>query len=80
MLVGALEVAGGIGLLVPRARASAAVGLAVLLACATAVNVLVIDPSPVASAALCGLALVLAVLRRDELPVGGTATPARTGR
>lgn len=80
VLVGALEVAGGIGLLVPRARASAAAGLAVLLACATAVNVLVIDASPVASAALCGLALVLAVLRRDELPVGwqGHAGPDRS--
>jgi uncharacterized membrane protein YphA (DoxX/SURF4 family) len=45
-LVGALEVAGGVGLLVPRLSGLAALGLAALMVGATATNLFVIGESP----------------------------------
>lgn len=74
-LVGALEVIGGLGLLVPRVRALAAAGLVLLLTCATAVNLTVLDASPVMSSLLAAVALVILWVRREELPMrSGPAT------
>jgi putative oxidoreductase len=67
-VVGAVELAGGVGLLVPRVRALAALGLLVLLLCATAVNLAVLRVSPIASLMLGAVALVIVLLRRHELP------------
>jgi DoxX-like protein len=51
-LVGALEVAGAVGLLVPRLAGAAALGLAGLMAGATVTNVVVLDASPLLTVAL----------------------------
>jgi putative oxidoreductase len=67
-LVGALEVAGSVGLLVPRLRAHAAFGLFVLLLCATVVNVAVLHATPLVSLALAIVAAGVLLLRRHELP------------
>ncbi|HEX5995971.1 MAG TPA: DoxX family protein [Jiangellales bacterium] len=67
-LVGACEVAGGVGLLVPRVRALAALGLLLLLIGATITNVFVLDASPVLSTVFAVVALVIVLLRRHELP------------
>lgn len=55
LLVGALEVAGALGLLVPRLSGLAAVGLAALMLGATATNLLILGANP-------WLALVLLLL------------------
>jgi len=47
ILVGALELAGAVGLLVPRLAGAAAVGLAALMVGATVTNVAVLHTSPV---------------------------------
>jgi len=58
-----------VGLLIPRVRPLAALGLLLLLVGATVVNVLVIDASPVLSTVPAVVALTLLLLRRHELPV-----------
>lgn len=68
-LVGICEVAGAIGLLVPRVRALAATGLVLLLLGATITNLFVIDASPLLSGVLAVAAAVVLVLRRPELPL-----------
>jgi uncharacterized membrane protein len=68
-LVGICELAGGIGLLVPKVRALAAVGLFLLLLGASIINLFVIDESILLSGILALVALVIAYLRRSELPV-----------
>jgi uncharacterized membrane protein len=65
--VGLLEVAGGVGLLIPRVRALAALGLLVLLIGATVTNVVVLETNPLASAILACVALAILLLRRQEL-------------
>jgi putative oxidoreductase len=65
--VGFLEVLGGVGLLVPRVRALAALGLLVLLVSATLVNLAVLHTSPLISLALAALAGTITVLRGREL-------------
>ena len=67
ILVGACELAGAVGLLVPRVRAWAALGLFVLLLCATVTNLVVLDTSPLTSLVLAVLAAVVLWLRRGEL-------------
>jgi putative oxidoreductase len=68
-LVGACELAGGIGLLIPKVRALAAAGLVLLLIGATITNLFVLDDSPVLSSLLAVAAAVVLVLRRRELPL-----------
>ena len=67
-LVGALEVAGGIGVLVPRLSVLAAAGLALLMVGATVTNLTVLDAPPWSPLVLLVLAaLVLwAGLRRGR--------------
>jgi uncharacterized membrane protein len=75
LLVGALEVTGGIGLLVPRLRAAAALGLLLLLLAAATTNAAVLDVSPASPLAFAALALAVLVLRLHELgraPVAAT--------
>jgi uncharacterized membrane protein len=67
VLVGACELAGAVGLLVPRLRSWAALGLLVLLVCATVTNVLVLDTGPLLSLVLAAVAATVLVLRRGEL-------------
>ncbi|MEU1969706.1 DoxX family protein [Micromonospora sediminicola] len=67
--VGICELAGGIGLLVPKVRALAAVGLFLLLVGATITNLFIIDESPVLSSLLAVVAAVIVYLRRHELPI-----------
>jgi uncharacterized membrane protein YphA (DoxX/SURF4 family) len=72
-LVGALEVAGAVGLLVPRLSGLAALGLTGLMAGATATNLFVIGESPWLPI---GLLLVSAVIARGRW----SATKALAGR
>ncbi|SCG57942.1 DoxX family protein [Micromonospora coxensis] len=66
-VVGALEVAGGVGLLVPRLRALAALGLLLLLIGAAVVNVTVLHTGPLGALAFAAVALAVLLLRRHEL-------------
>ncbi|WP_369137902.1 DoxX family protein [Modestobacter versicolor] len=61
-LVGALEVAGAVGLFVPRLTRSAALGLAALMAGATVVNVVVLGVSPLLTVLLAAAAVAAAAL------------------
>ncbi|SCG61343.1 DoxX-like family protein [Micromonospora halophytica] len=72
-VVGALEVAGGVGLVIPRVRALAALGLLLLLLGAAVVNVTVLDTGPLSALAFAAVALAVLLLRRHELP--GRAAP-----
>ena len=66
LLVGVCEVAGGIGVLVPRLAWPAAAGLAVLLAGAAVTNVVALGSSPVLPSVLFALAVLVAVRTRKE--------------
>jgi uncharacterized membrane protein len=72
-VVGALEVAGAVGLLVPRLSGLAALGLAALLVGATATNLFVLGESPWLPI---GLLLVSALIARGRWP----RTKALAGR
>lgn len=63
LLVGACEVAGAVGLLVPRLAALAALGLVALLVGAAVTNVVALQTSPVLPLVLLVLAAVVAVTR-----------------
>jgi uncharacterized membrane protein len=65
-LTGILEVSGAIGLLVPKYRFWAALQIAAVMACATAVNIVILHQPALArlTAILMTLALALAWLRR----------------
>ena len=66
-VVGTLEIAGAIGVLVPRLCGLAAAGLALLMIGATVVNVAVLGVSPVFTLFLLALAAVTVWLRRHQL-------------
>ena len=66
-VVGTLEIAGAIGVLVPRLCGLAAAGLALLMIGATIVNVAVLGVSPVFTLFLFALAAVTVWLRRHQL-------------
>ena len=66
-VVGTFEIAGAIGVLVPRLCGLAATGLALLMIGATIVNVAVLGVSPVFTLFLFALAAVTAWLRRHHL-------------
>ena len=68
VVIGGLEVAGGVGLLIRRVRALAALCLLVLLLGASVTNVTVLDTSPLLTLVLAATALVIVGLRRHELP------------
>lgn len=68
LVVGALEVAGAVGLMIPRLRALAGLCLLVLLAGATIVNLTVLGTSPLPPIAYGALAAGIVFLRRRELP------------
>lgn len=63
-VVGAAEVAGAVGLWVPRLRVAAALGLAALMVGATVANVALLDASPVLTLVLLALLLGLARLTK----------------
>jgi uncharacterized membrane protein YphA (DoxX/SURF4 family) len=64
ILVGTCEVAGAVGVLVPRLAVAAASGLALLMVGATVMNLAVLQASPLPSAALLVLAVLVAWGRR----------------
>ncbi|MEV5965539.1 DoxX family protein [Kribbella sp. NPDC051952] len=66
-LVGALEVAGALGLLIPRLCGPAALGLVALMAGAIVTNVFVLGESPAIPLAYLLVAGVIAWLRRSAL-------------
>jgi putative oxidoreductase len=76
-LTGILEVSGAIGLLVPKYRFWAALQIAVVMACATAVNIVILHAPPLArlTAMLMTLALALAWLRRAHGTVAYSQRP-----
>lgn len=63
-LVGALELAGAVGLLIPRLARSAALGLAALMVGATLTDLLVLGTSPVLSLIFLLVAGLIAWVRR----------------
>jgi putative oxidoreductase len=65
-LVGSLEVAGAVGLLVPRLAGPAALGLAALMVGATVTNVVVLGVSPALTLGLLAVAGVLARCRTSR--------------
>ena len=67
LLVGILEVAGGIGLLIPRLSGLAATGLIALMAGAIVTNVFVLGIAPVMPLVFAILAVVVATSRRAQL-------------
>ncbi|MEV0286510.1 DoxX family protein [Kribbella sp. NPDC050820] len=67
LLVGILEIAGGVGLLVPRLTGLAATGLVALMAGAVVTNVFVLGIAPVMPLAFGVLAGVVAASRRGQL-------------
>lgn len=73
VLTGALEVGGGLALLVPRLAASSAAMLAVVMVGATAAHLTVLGGSPALGIALLGACLAIMWLRRHSLPVVGKA-------
>lgn len=66
-VVGALEILGAVGLLVPRVRAWAALGLVLLLLGATVTNLLILHTNTAASVLYGLAALAVLLLRRAEL-------------
>ena len=66
-LVGALELAGAIGLVVPRWCGPAALGLAGVMAGAIVTNVVVIDESPATPVAFLVIAAAIAWFRRATI-------------
>ncbi|SFT91353.1 DoxX-like family protein [Geodermatophilus amargosae] len=64
ILVGVCEVTGAVGVLVPRLAVAAASGLALLMVGATVTDLAVLQASPVPSAALLVLAVLVAWGRR----------------
>jgi putative oxidoreductase len=66
-LVGALELAGAVGLLIPRLAGLAAVGLAALMIGATITNLVVLDTSPALPLGFLLVAGLIAWIRRDQL-------------
>lgn len=67
VVVGVLEVAGGVGLLVPGVAGLAAAGLAVLMAGAFLTHATVLEGVPVIEAVFLAGALVVAVARRADI-------------
>jgi putative oxidoreductase len=67
LAVGALEIAGGVGLMVPRLRSWAALGLLLLLIGATFTNVVLLHVNTLFSVLYAVLALAVLLLRRHEL-------------
>ena len=70
-LVGALEVVGGIGVLVPRLSALAATGLVLLMVGATVTNLTVLDAAPWLPLCLVALAALVGWLGRGRLRGAG---------
>lgn len=68
VLVGVLEIAGALGLLIPRLSGLAALGLAGLLMGATATNLLLLGADPWFPLVLLVLSVLVAVARRRQLP------------
>jgi putative oxidoreductase len=68
ILVGVCEVAGGIGLLIPRVRALAALGLVILLLGAVFTNVAILSTNPLLPLIFAIVALAIVWTRRHELP------------
>jgi putative oxidoreductase len=66
-VVGGLELAGAVGLLVPRLCGLAAAGLALLMIGATVTNIAVLGVSPAFTLLLLALAAVIVFLRRRRL-------------
>jgi uncharacterized membrane protein YphA (DoxX/SURF4 family) len=66
-VVGALELAGAIGLLVPRLCGLAALGLAMLLVGATLTNIVALDASPAIPLGYLLVAAVIAWFRRASI-------------
>jgi putative oxidoreductase len=64
--VGALEIAGGVGLLIPRLAPLAALGLALLLAGAAVTNVVVLGTGPWTPLALLAVAAAVGWYRFDR--------------
>lgn len=67
LVVGFFEVAGAVGLLIPRLRALAALGLVVLLAGATITNLAILHVNTTLSVLYAVVAVLIFVLRRSEL-------------
>jgi uncharacterized membrane protein YphA (DoxX/SURF4 family) len=79
-LVGALEVAGAVGLLVPRLAGIAALGLAALMTGALVTNAVVLHGTPALEVVFLMAAAGVAYTRRAEIRSLVRASRARSGR
>lgn len=70
-VVGALELSGAVGVLIPRLRAFAATGLTLVMIGAVITNVAIIDENPLTALGFGLLAALVAVGRRRELTTFG---------
>lgn len=77
VLIGIAELAGAIGLLIPRLASVAAVCLAALMLGAIGTHILVIGGSPVPAAALFVASSLVAFLRRKHARQGGAQAQGR---
>lgn len=68
-VVGVLELAGAVGLLIPRLAGLAALGLAALMVGATLTNLFVIDESPLLPLVILVIAGAIAWVRRAEVAI-----------
>jgi len=76
-VVGALEVSGAVGVLIPRFSRLAAVGLVCLMIGATVTNMVVLGASPLLPVGLLAAGLIVAWGRRTD---GGPGVERREGR
>jgi putative oxidoreductase len=82
LVIGAVEVVAGIGLLIPRIASASAITLAIVMAGAAATHIIHADRSPVGEFVFMSLLLVVAVLRwrdrwRAATPVAASAPASR---
>jgi len=79
VFVGTAELAGAVGLLIPRVRWLASAGLCVLLAGAAAINVTVLATTPIPPLIYGAIAGLILYLRRDESPIRSHRDKPSTG-
>jgi uncharacterized membrane protein YphA (DoxX/SURF4 family) len=82
LVIGAVEVVAGIGLLIPRLASASAITLAIVMAGAAATHIIHGDRSPVGELVFMSLLLVIAALRwrdrwRATTPVAASAPASR---
>jgi putative oxidoreductase len=77
LVIGAIEVAGGLGLLIPKTASYSAIVLAIVMAGAAATHIIHADRSPVGELVFASLLLLIAYLRWHDRWRPRVAAPAQ---